>query len=123
VVVQTTQTRDNLGRLAAHLAPSARETHVFNTICDATGKRQAAAQALARKVDVVIVVGGRNSANTTRLAGLCRAIRPRTHHIESAGEMDAAWLEGARRVGVAAGASTPDDEIEATVTRIHDLRD
>ena len=70
VVVQTTQTRDNLARLVSRLAPAARETLVFNTICDATGKRQAAAQQLARGVDVVIVVGGRNSANTTRLASL-----------------------------------------------------
>ena len=59
VVVQTTQTRDNLARLVARLAPAARETLVFNTICDATGKRQTAAQQLARAVDVVIVVGGR----------------------------------------------------------------
>ncbi|HMK92873.1 MAG TPA: 4-hydroxy-3-methylbut-2-enyl diphosphate reductase, partial [Thermoleophilia bacterium] len=55
VVVQTTQTRDNLARLVARLAPAARETLVFNTICDATGRRQTAAQKLAAAVDVVIV--------------------------------------------------------------------
>jgi 4-hydroxy-3-methylbut-2-enyl diphosphate reductase len=121
VVVQTTQTRDNLARLAARLAPVARETLVFNTICDATGKRQAAAQELAADVDVVIVVGGRNSANTTRLAGLCRGIQPRTWHIETAAELDEAWLAGARRVGVTAGASTPADEIDVVAARVREL--
>jgi 4-hydroxy-3-methylbut-2-enyl diphosphate reductase len=121
VVVQTTQTRDNLARLVSRLAPAARETLVFNTICDATGKRQAAAQQLARGVDVVIVVGGRNSANTTRLASLCRVIQPRTWHIETAAELDGSWLAGARRVGVTAGASTPEDEIDAAVARIREL--
>ena len=121
VVVQTTQTRDNLARLVSRLAPAARETLIFNTICDATGKRQAAAQELAREVDVVIVVGGRNSANTTRLASLCRVIQPRTWHIETAAELDGSWLAGARRVGVTAGASTPEDEIDAAVARLREL--
>jgi len=121
VVVQTTQTRDNLARLAARIAPLARETLVFNTICDATGRRQAAAQKLAGEVDAVIVVGGRNSANTTRLASLCRTIQPRTRHIETAAELEAGWLAGAARVGVTAGASTPEEEIEAVVARIREL--
>jgi len=121
VVVQTTQTRENLARLVALLAPLARETLVFNTICDATEKRQAAAQELAASVDAVVVVGGRNSANTTRLASLCRALQPRTHHIETAAELRREWLADVRRVGVAAGASTPQAEIDATVEQIRRL--
>ncbi|HOT23100.1 MAG TPA: 4-hydroxy-3-methylbut-2-enyl diphosphate reductase [Thermoleophilia bacterium] len=118
VVVQTTQARETLARLAAALAPLARELVVFNTVCEATEKRQSAACELAAQVDVVIVVGGRNSANTMRLVQLCRDIQPRTHHIESAGELREAWVTGARRVGVTAGASTPDSEIEETVDRL-----
>ena len=121
VVVQTTQTRENLARVAADLAPLARETLVFNTICDATEKRQVAARELAAGVDVVVVVGGRNSANTTRLASLCREIQPRTHHIETAAELEPGWLTDAARVGVTAGASTPEEEIEAAVARIEEL--
>jgi 4-hydroxy-3-methylbut-2-enyl diphosphate reductase len=121
VVVQTTQTRANLSALAAALAPVARELLVFNTVCDATEKRQSAACELAEDVDVVVVVGGRNSANTARLAQLCAAIEPRTYHIESAAELRAEWLEGARHIGVTAGASTPDEEIEATVRALLDL--
>ena len=121
VVVQTTQTRANLASVAAALAPVARELLVFNTICDATEKRQSAACELAAEVDVVVVVGGRNSANTARLAQLCRAIESRTHHIESAVELEPAWFAGARRIGVTAGASTPDEEIEATVAALQAL--
>lgn len=121
VVVQTTQTRENLSRLAAALAPLARELLVFNTICDATEKRQAAARELAATVDAMVVVGGRNSANTTRLASLCRELQSRTWHIENAAEIEGEWLAGLRRIGVAAGASTPEEEIEAVVTRIREL--
>lgn len=121
VVVQTTQARDALARLAAALAPAARELLVYNTVCDATEKRQSAACELAAQVDVVIVVGGRNSANTMRLVQLCRTIEARTHHVETAAELREEWLSGARRVGVTAGASTPDGEIEATVGRLQAL--
>lgn len=121
VVVQTTQTRANLASVAAVLAPVARELLVFNTICDATEKRQSAACELAAEVDVVVVVGGRNSANTARLAQLCAAIESRTHHIESAAELEPAWFASARRIGVTAGASTPDEEIEATVAALQAL--
>jgi len=121
VVVQTTQAHDALARLAATLAPLARELLIYNTVCDATEKRQSAACELAAQVDVVIVVGGRNSANTMRLAQLCRGIEPRTHHIETADELRDEWVAEARRVGVTAGASTPDDEIEATVARLQQV--
>jgi 4-hydroxy-3-methylbut-2-enyl diphosphate reductase len=121
VVVQTTQTQANLASVAAALAPAARELLVYNTICDATQKRQSAACELAREVDVVVVVGGRNSANTARLAQLCRAIESRTHHIETAAELRPEWLIKARRIGVTAGASTPDEEIEATVETLLEL--
>ena len=118
IVVQTTQTRDNLAALAAAVAAVARETLAYNTICDATEKRQSAAREVAREVDAVVVVGGRNSANTNRLVSLCREIQPRTHHIEHAGELRGTWFAGCRRIGVTAGASTPDDEIDAAVRTI-----
>lgn len=121
LVVQTTQTRANLSAVAAALAPVARELLVANTICDATERRQQAAEELAGEVDVVVVVGGRDSANTARLAQLCRDRQPRTWHVESAAELDPAWFRGARRIGVTAGASTPDEEIEAVVAALKAL--
>ncbi len=121
VVVQTTQTRAHLAGVAAALAPVARELLVFNTICDATEKRQGAAGELAAAVDVVVVVGGRNSANTARLAQLCRAHRePHASHRVGGGAR-AGLVRRRRRIGVTAGASTPDEEIEATVAALQAL--
>jgi 4-hydroxy-3-methylbut-2-enyl diphosphate reductase len=120
IVVQTTQSRERLSELVAYLAPRVRELLVHNTICSATEQRQAAAVAMAREVDVVIVVGGRNSGNTRRLAELCSAEQPRTYHVESADEIDPLWLHGAQVVGITAGASTPPDQIEAVVRRVRE---
>ena len=88
---------------------------MHNTICSATEQRQAAAIAMAADVDAVIVVGGRNSGNTRRLAELCTAVQPRTYHVESAGETRPRLVRGRPVVGVTAGASTPPDQIEAVV--------
>lgn len=118
VVVQTTQTQEQLGELARWLAPRVRELLVYNTICNATEQRQSAAIAMAEEVEAVVVVGGRNSANTRRLAELCASRQPRTFHVESAAELDAAWFEGLRVVGVTAGASTPPEQIEAVAKRL-----
>jgi 4-hydroxy-3-methylbut-2-enyl diphosphate reductase len=121
VVVQTTQSKERLADLVAYLAPRTRELLVHNTICSATEQRQAAAMAMAGEVDVVIVVGGKNSGNTRRLAELCRVEQPCTHHIETAAEIDPAWLQGAGSVGVTAGASTPSEQIEAVISRLREI--
>ncbi len=95
-MVQTTQSKERLADLVAYLASRVRELMVYNTICSATEQRQTAAIAMAQDVDVVIVVGGKNSGNTRRLAELCAAEQPRTHHVETAAEIDPSWLRGAR---------------------------
>ena len=111
IVVQTTQSAALLGAVVAAVATRARETRVLNTICSATAKRQQAATTLARDADVMVVIGGKNSGNTRRLAEVCSGACPRTHHIEAADELDPAWFAGARLVGVTAGASTPAEQI------------
>jgi 4-hydroxy-3-methylbut-2-enyl diphosphate reductase len=121
VVVQTTQSQERLSELVAHLAPQVRELLVHNTICSATEQRQAAAMNMASQVDAVVVVGGRNSANTRRLAELCKARQIRTYHVESAAELVAAWFRGATTVGVTAGASTPPEQIEEVVRAIEEI--
>jgi 4-hydroxy-3-methylbut-2-enyl diphosphate reductase len=118
VVVQTTQSQERLAELVAGLAPRTRELLVHNTICSATEQRQGAAKAMASEVDAVVVVGGKESGNTRRLAELCAAKQPRTHHVESADEIDPAWFRGLRSVGVTAGASTPPGQIEAVVAKL-----
>jgi 4-hydroxy-3-methylbut-2-enyl diphosphate reductase len=116
VVAQTTQSpqayRQLIGRLL-ELEPA--ELRVYNTICTATLRRQKAALELAGRVDVMMVVGGKNSANTRRLAELCTATGVPTYHIETAAELDDEWFREARSVGVTAGASTPDWVIREVV--------
>lgn len=121
VVVQTTQSRERLAELAAALAPRVRELLVHNTICSATELRQRAAAALAASVDVVIVIGGKESGNTRRLAELCAVKQPRTYHVETPSEIQREWLAGARRVGITAGASTPPEQVQAAQSRIREL--
>lgn len=69
----------------------------------------------------MIVIGGFNSANTKRLAEVCSELQPRTHHIETAQELDASWFQGVERVGVTAGASTPKWLIDKVIERIQEL--
>ena len=113
VVAQTTQRRENLEAVVAALTEAGLDPLVKNTICSATRQRQEAAADLAAGVDAMVVIGGRNSSNTTRLAEVCALTCPRTFHIESADELDPAAFAGCARVGVTAGASTPENQIAA----------
>jgi len=121
VVVQTTQSLARLQAVTDALVSRVSELRVFNTICSATGKRQRAAEDLAREVDVMVIVGGHNSGNTTRLAEICRAVNPRVYHVETAAELDPAWFAGAEVVGVTAGASTPDEQMRGVIDAVEAL--
>ncbi len=107
VVVQTTQEMGRYQELLARLAGKCQELRAFNTICGATRQRQQAALELARKVDLMLVVGGRNSANTRRLAEVCASTGVEVKHIETAAEVSPEWLQGRKNIGITAGASTP----------------
>jgi 4-hydroxy-3-methylbut-2-enyl diphosphate reductase len=113
IVVQTTQAADALEAIVDTLQKRGITPAIRNTICFATRQRQGAATELARTVDVMVVVGGRNSSNTTRLAQLCQAVCPRTHHIENSAELVSDWFWDAHVVGITAGASTPENQIIA----------
>jgi len=115
LVVQTTQSPARFRAVAGALAERSRELRAYNTICAATSQRQQSAVRLARQVEVMIVVGGRNSANTNRLRQVCAQVGVPTHHVETAAELAPEWFAGKRRVGVTAGASTPDWVINEVV--------
>lgn len=121
VVVQTTQTPGALADVVAELSKRTMDLRVINTICSATQERQDSAAELARRVDAMIVIGGKNSGNTRRLAEICTAACPKTHHIEDASEIEAAWFDGASHIGVTAGASTPASHIERALVRMRSL--
>jgi len=107
VVAQTTLSLEDFRRIVALLLEQTRELVVYNTICSTTASIQQATQEVARKADVMVVVGGRNSANTTRLARICRLAGRPTYHIETVSELKPEWFASAETVGVTAGASTP----------------
>jgi 4-hydroxy-3-methylbut-2-enyl diphosphate reductase len=121
VVAQTTQSFENLKNVVCECLQRGGEIRVYNTICDATAVRQEEAKKLAGQVDCMLVVGGFNSANTRRLVEVCAELQPHTHHIETAAEIDPVWFEGAERVGVTAGASTPKWIIDEVMNKIEEL--
>jgi 4-hydroxy-3-methylbut-2-enyl diphosphate reductase len=112
VIAQTTCIGADFERVVGALALRHKEVRAVNTICNDTEERQADARALAREVDAMVVVGGKNSANTRHLAEICREIQARTWHVETEAELDPRWFEGCRAVGLSAGASTPDWVVE-----------
>jgi len=118
VIAQTTCIGADFERVVGALALRHKEVRAVNTICADTDERQADARQLAAEVDAVVVVGGRNSANTRHLAEICREIQPRTWHVETEEELRPEWFAGCRRVGVSAGASTPDWVIEGVAARL-----
>ena len=118
VVAQTTLNIEAFKQVVARLVEYADELKVCNTICDATARAQRATLRMAGKVDLMVVVGGRNSANTTRLARLCGKLGTPTHHVETAGELRRTWFKGKKSVGVTAGTSTPEWLIKEVVGRI-----
>jgi 4-hydroxy-3-methylbut-2-en-1-yl diphosphate reductase len=121
VVVQTTQPLSRLEGVVSELLPRCRELRVVNTICSATSKRQQSAEELALSVDSIVVVGGRNSGNTTRLVEICQAVNSSVHHVETADELDPEWFVGSEVVGVTAGASTPDEQIRGVISAIEEM--
>ena len=120
VVAQTTQPVDRVRRLVSHLRvrfPNA-VIRFIDTVCRPTKQRQTAAVELAKRCDVVVVIGGADSNNTRELAATCERHCTRVHHVQSAGELRAEWFWDAETVGVTAGTSTPEDsidEIEETI--------
>ncbi len=126
ILSQTTRNESDFTKfvndLTSLLLPHVQELSVLNTLCDVTRRRQAAALDLARKVDLMIVVGGRNSANTRILAEICASAGTETHHIETATEIQDSWLRHGRLVGVTSGTSIPDNVIDEVVLKLKDRK-
>ena len=123
IVIQTTFFLALAERLTEAISQKAESLVVHKTICNATAERQQAAAELAKNVDVMIVIGGRNSANTGRLVEVCQAEGAVTHHIETAEELDPKWFRSHDKVGITAGASTPDWIIEEVVFIMEDMNE
>jgi len=107
-ISQTTKNIYEFKKLASHLLEKTKELRIFNTICPATMERQKSVYELSQKVDVMLVIGGKASANTSRLAEICKNQGVKTFHIELKTQLQKDWFNQNDRVGISSGASTPD---------------
>ena len=121
VVVQTTFSGEVFQAIVSVLQTKCNEMQIRRTICTATDLRQQAALDIAAKVDVMLVIGGKNSANTSRLAQLCHDAGSRVYHIETAAELRVEDFSGVETVGITAGASTPDWLIEEVYQKMQEF--
>jgi (E)-4-hydroxy-3-methyl-but-2-enyl pyrophosphate reductase len=119
VICQTTQSQDHFADMIAAIARKGfSEMKIINTLCRETMARQTAAVKLCRQVDVMFVLGGLHSANTRKLAELCKKHNPQTYHLQNWAELDRNCLSGKTTAGVTAGASTPDDVVAEFVRNL-----
>jgi 4-hydroxy-3-methylbut-2-enyl diphosphate reductase len=119
IVSQTTQNKENyIKEIGKILEEDFSEIRIFNTICNDTLRRQLATRALLKDCDLIIVIGGKNSANTRRLWQICKESGVGSFHIETESELKREWFAGKRRVGITSGASTPDSMVENVRERI-----
>ncbi|MBC7318942.1 bifunctional 4-hydroxy-3-methylbut-2-enyl diphosphate reductase/30S ribosomal protein S1, partial [Candidatus Bipolaricaulota bacterium] len=125
LISQTTKGRTEfwsfVANVVARLGSWLREVRALDTTCPETGRRYQAVQKLAEKVEALVVVGSCNSANTRKLAEVARHTGLPTFHIERAEELRPEWFHGISRVGVTAGASTPDHLVAEVVARLEKL--
>jgi 4-hydroxy-3-methylbut-2-enyl diphosphate reductase len=121
IISQTTQTRSAFFRFVRQLVGSVghriEEIRTINTLCKVVQDQQEAAAKLARQSQLMIVIGGSNSANTKHLVEICSPI-VETHSVETVDEVRTSWLAGKNQIGITAGASTPDEAVEALVARL-----
>ncbi|MGZ7032554.1 MAG: 4-hydroxy-3-methylbut-2-enyl diphosphate reductase, partial [Thermoanaerobaculia bacterium] len=122
VFYQTTLNADDFEDVVRAVEKRAASVDRADTICYATKENQDAARVLAQdpEVDIIIVIGGKKSANTKHLWEICRELKP-AYLVQGSDDIDPAWLDGARVVGVTAGSSTPDYVIEEVEQRLAGL--
>ena len=124
ILSQTTQVPAHFAEFVKNIIDSAltkdSEIRIIDTICHDIRERQAAALELARRADLILVVGGRSSANTNRLTGLCSGVTE-THLIETAEGIQSAWIQGKAHIGVTSGASTAEQTVDEVLKRLENI--
>ena len=122
VVSQTTQKESVFYQTAEEIKKHADMCQISNTICQPTKDRQKETIEFAQNADLVIVVGGKHSANTARLAVLCRELSSAVQHVETEKELDETQILKAKKIFITAGASTPEWVIDRVAERVKQLR-
>jgi 4-hydroxy-3-methylbut-2-enyl diphosphate reductase len=121
LVAQTTQATEDFQKIISFFQSPLfqnKEVKIYNTLCPTTKKRQTEAEKIARETDLVFVIGGKNSSNTTRLAEICSRYQRNTFHIETAEEIDLKNFKRKTKIGIITGASTPEWIIKEVVERV-----
>mgnify|MGYP001312410590 FL=1 len=121
VVVQSTYSRERFTDIVRALIAKYYEVRAVNTICTDTNNRQSEALELSKEVEVMVVVGGKTSANTKHLAELSELHGARAYHIEGPDELEARWFDGVRVAGLMSGASTPGWLVDQVAQRMEEL--
>ncbi|HHY13169.1 MAG TPA: bifunctional 4-hydroxy-3-methylbut-2-enyl diphosphate reductase/30S ribosomal protein S1, partial [Thermoanaerobacterales bacterium] len=121
ILAQTTANKDDWNSIIKYIKKTNPNIKIFNTICSATSRRQKAARELASSVDLMIVIGGYNSSNTNKLKEICEQRCSKTYHIESAVELNLEWFKNIKKVGITAGASTPDWIIKEVINKMKEI--
>ena len=120
-VAQTTKKKEKYLEIVNNLILKNKEVRVFNTICDATFENQDAARDISKEVDVMVVIGGKNSSNTKQLHSICKENCDDSYLIENESEIDNSWFKNKNLCGITAGASTPDWIIQQVVNKIESI--
>ena len=121
VVSQTTKKPEDFAKIVAALITTHKEVRVFNTICNATFENQDAAAALAKRADVMIVIGGKHSSNTKMLHSISQNGCNDSYLIENESELQESWFQNKNLCGISAGASTPDWIVQNVINKIQEI--
>ena len=122
LVSQTTRKPEDFLKIVNALILTRKEVRVFNTICNATFENQDAAAALAKRADVMVVIGGKHSSNTKQLHSICKRDCEESYLIENEQELDPSWFKGKELCGISAGASTPDWIVQNVIDKIESMK-
>lgn len=121
LVAQTTRKVEEYLEISSYLIPRYKEVRVFNTICNATFENQDAVRKLAKKADVMVIIGGKNSSNTKQLFSIAKEFCSDSYHIEDEKDLESVWFDGKKLCGISAGASTPDWIIQKVVNSLESI--
>ncbi len=121
LVAQTTRKVEEYIEIASYLIPRHKEVRVFNTICNATFENQDAVRKLAKRADVMVIIGGKNSSNTKQLFSIASEFCVDSYHIEDEKDLSPQWFTCKQLCGISAGASTPDWIIQKVINKLENI--
>ena len=124
VIAQTTQSKEDYSNVICELMKKdLLEIRIYNTICPDAVRRQGSCREVAGRNDLMLIVGGKNSANTRRLFEICKEMGVLSYHVEDASQIDPAWFKSKCKAGIISGASTPDWVVDEVIKMLKNIDD